>query len=271
MKKMTTAEHAEPANIDAGALGAEYVPGGKPKKARRTRSPRDPSKSPKLYFHSGTQAAIGRYQKSTDVKERAQIYVGEIMPAFTKLAENLINIHKFVGLHDTHDELRNDCVSFLFETIHKFDTERGSNAFSYFNVVAKNWLIIRSKQRVQRSKRTVSLDDQNALSHAEQHAMDERNTVPSQEDAIDAANVPANVVRMMLEIKDHVTTENEHACIDAIIKIFRQADQIDLLNKSAILVYMRDLSGLTPKQLTMTMQSIKRHYRTLKKDALQIF
>ena len=263
----------QPIDIVADVLDAEHTPGGKPKKpSRRTRGPRDPSKSPKLYFHSGTQAAIGVYQKCVDYKERAKIYVAEIMPAFTRLAENLINIHRFMGLHDTHEELRNDCVSFLFESIHKFDMERGSNAFSYFNVVAKNWLIIRSKQRVQKSRRTVSLDEPGALSHAEQHTLDERNFVPSQDDAIDDASAPASIIKMMREIKARVKSESEHACIDAIIQIFERADQIDLLNKSAILLYMRELSGLTPKQLTMTMQSIKRTYRKLKGDArLELF
>lgn len=263
----------QPIDIVADVLDAEHTPGGKPKKpSRRTRGPRDPSKSPKLYFHSGTQAAIGAYQKCVDNKERAKIYVAEIMPAFTRLAENLINIHRFMGLHDTHEELRNDCVSFLFESIHKFDMERGSNAFSYFNVVAKNWLIIRSKQRVQKSRRTVSLDEPGALSHAEQHTLDERNFVPSQDDAIDDASAPASIIKMMREIKARVKSESEHACIDAIIQIFERADQIDLLNKSAILLYMRELSGLTPKQLTMTMQSIKRTYRKLKGDArLELF
>jgi hypothetical protein len=236
------------------------------RRMRRSRGPRDPSKSPRLYFHSGTQAAIGVYQQCQDPKERAQVYERDIMPAFTKLAENLINIHRFAGLHDTHEELRNDCVSFLFESLHKFDMNRGSNAFSYFNVVAKNWLIIRSKQRVQRSRRTVSLDEPGSLSHAEQHALDERNVVPSQEDAIDAANGPAHIVGMMRVIKQHVRTDSEHACIDAIIKIFEEADRIDLLNKSAILLYMREMSGLTPKQLTMTMQSIKKIYRELRND-----
>lgn len=237
-------------------------------RGRKTRRPRDPSKSPKLYFHAGTQAAIGKYQQETDPKKRAQIYVKDISPAFTKLVENLINIHKFTGLHDTHEELRNDCVSFLFESLHKFDMTRGSNAFSYFNVVAKNWLIIRSKQRVQRLKRMASIDEPDGLSSAEQHALDERNVVPSHDDALVTANMPANVIALMRAIKEHAKSESEIACIDAIIQIFERADQIDLLNKSAVMLYLRELSGLTPKQLTMTMQSIRRHYRRLKVDPL---
>ena len=36
--------------------------------------------------------------------------------------------------------LKLDCVTFLYETLEKFDPARGSKAFSYFNVCAKNFL-----------------------------------------------------------------------------------------------------------------------------------
>ena len=99
------------------------------------------------------------------------------MPAFEKLAENLINIHKFTSLHDTYDDLKSDCVNFLFETIHKFDGSRGTNAFSYFNVVAKNWLIIKTKQKAQKTKRSVSLDDPDALTSNEQKMIEEQSII----------------------------------------------------------------------------------------------
>jgi hypothetical protein len=43
--------------IQAPEIDPTTIPGGAGprKKPRRSRGPRDPSKSPKLYFHSGTQ------------------------------------------------------------------------------------------------------------------------------------------------------------------------------------------------------------------------
>ena len=75
------------------------------------------------------------------------------------------------------------------------------------------------------------------------------------------------ILELLYEIRSKVKTENELICINSIITIFENIDEIDLLNKSAILLYMRELSGLTPKQLTTAVQSIKKHYRRTKIDS----
>lgn len=235
------------------------------KRIRRRRRSKN-GKPPRLYFHAGTQAAIVAYQNSDDPKERERLYVEEIMPAYNKLVENLINIHKFTSLHDSFDDLKNDCVNFLFETIGKFDPSRGTNAFSYFNVVAKNWLIIRTKQKTQRIKRSVSLDDPDSLTASEHRILEDQTTVPSQETILENKVQATRIIELLYEIRTKARTENELACINSIITIFENIDDIDLLNKSAVLLYMRELSGLSPKQLTTTMQSIKKHYRRLKLD-----
>lgn len=223
------------------------------------------AKQARMYFNHNTQAAIVAYQRAKeDRKERERLYVKEIMPAFEKLTENLINIHKFTSLYDTYDDLKNDCVNFLFETIGKFDSTRGTNAFSYFNVVAKNWLIIRTKQKSLRIKRSVSLDDPEALSAHEAHIVENHNIVPGQDTVLELESTANGIIEMLYEIRSKIKTENELACINSIITIFENIDDIDFLNKSAILLYMRELSGLSPKQLTTTMQSVKKMYRRLK-------
>lgn len=228
--------------------------------------PKPDKPNPKLYFNSDTQDAICLYQTTESKRDRDKIYVHDILPAFEKLVENLINIHKFTSLHDSYDDLKNDCVNFLFETILKFDATRGTNAFSYFNVVAKNWLIIRTKQKALRIKRNVSLDDQDSLTQNENRIIEEYCTIQSQDIVMENKNTAQDVIDILYDIRGKIKTENELACINSIITIFENISDIDLLNKSAILLYMRELSGLSPKQLTTTMQTIKKHYRRLKVD-----
>ena len=79
-------------------------------------------------------------------------------------------------------------------------------------------------------------------------------------------NSAQGVVSLLYEIRTKVKSENELACINSIITIFENIDDIDLLNKSALLLYMRELSGLSPKQLTTSMQNIKKQYKKFKID-----
>ena len=197
----------------------------------------------KLYFNSGTQDAIVSFQKESIKKVRDAIYVNDILPAFEKLVENLINIHKFTGMYDSYDDLKNDCVNFLFETIHKFDSSRGTNAFSYFNVVAKNWLIIKTKQKAQKLKRNISMDDPAGLTSYENMIVEDYGSIPSQDDVLDATTSVESTLNLLYDIRTKIKTENELTCINSIITIFENIDEVDLLNKGAILLYMRELSG----------------------------
>ena len=71
---------------------------------------------------------------------------------------------------------------------------------------------------------------------------------------------------LMETIRGRLNSENEIACMDAIITLFSKVDDLDLLNKRAVFVYMRDISSLNPKQLSVAMSSIRKHYRDLIKD-----
>ena len=239
------------------------------KKVKRTRkrqknAENSEPKNLRFYFTGETQEAIVEFQKSVDKRVREKLFVEKIMPAFEKLVENLINIHKFSGLHDTYEDLKNDCVNFLFETIHKFNPNMGTNAFSYFNVVAKNWLIIKTKQKAQRGKRDISIDDPKGLTVSEMQVIEEKGTIPSQDFFLENNENIASILRLMYEIRSRVKVENELLCINSVITIFENINDIDILNKSAILLYIRELSGLSPKQLTTSMQSVKKHYNKLK-------
>jgi hypothetical protein len=235
-------------------------------KKRIRKNPNSVRKEENLYFNKNTQIAICAYQRSTDKKERVNIYVREIQPAFQKLVENLINIHKFTSLYDSYDDLKNDCVNFLFETIEKFKPDKGTNAFSYFNVVAKNWLIIKTKQRVNKLKKNISIDDTESLTAIDIAVIEEFNMLPSQDDIIEKLNESQNTIEMLNVIKTKMRTETEKLCMDSIITIFQHTNNLDILSKNAVLTYLRDLSGLTPKQLTTTLQVIKRHYRRIKNE-----
>jgi hypothetical protein len=214
------------------------------------------------YFSSLTHDAILEYQKCDNPAERESLYQDVILPSFDKLVENLIFMNGFVNITGSYTELKSDCITFLFETIHKFDASRGSKAFSYFNVVAKNWLMIKSKQRSKNLKRMVSIDDTDSLTVEDVAAIEANNTSPGLID-LDSGMQEYEIIALLNDLKDDALNENERACMDAIFYLFEKREDIELLNKRAVFVYMRDMSSLSPKQLSAAMSVIRRRYRDL--------
>ena len=234
----------------------------KPKPKRIIRRRKKGSKS-NNYFSLETQDAIIEYQNSEDYDERNKLYLEKILPAFDKLAQNLIFIYGFITQGEPYEHLKNDCVSFLFETIHKWDPAKGTKAFSYFNVVAKNWLIINSRRRTKNERRHVSVDHQEGMSRRDKQTYASHDVILPPDEEMIKQNFRNEIMEVLAEIKGRVSGENEKKCIDAVITVFETVDQLDFLNKRAIFVYVRDISGLSPKQLSVAMSIIRKHYRSL--------
>lgn len=235
------------------------------KKKTRKRKKRSKNKL-RQYFHEGTQAAIESFQATESIEERAVLYKEEILPAFEKLAENLIFIHRFTSLHSSYEDLKNDCVTFLYETLYKFDASRGTKAFSYFNVVAKNFLIIRSKQRTSFLRRNISIENPASFSHDEMNSLNDFYSLPAQEAHIMRRERREIILEMVNKVETVAKSVNEKSCIFAIKKLFENADDLEFLNKRAVFVYLREMSGLNPKQLTTTISSLKKKYNEIRKS-----
>ena len=98
------------------------------------------------------QDAIVRYNQSDDDVERNKIYQEEIHYAFDKLCENIINTFKFEYFDDVYIDVKHETIAFLVINIHKYDHTKGSKAFSYFSVVAKNYLILHNNANYKKYK-----------------------------------------------------------------------------------------------------------------------
>ena len=225
------------------------------------------SKSKKiLYFGKEEHDAIVHYQSTESRPERHKIYSDQIRPAFFKLVENLIFIHGFARDPETFHTLRADCVTFLYETLEKFDPAKGSKAFSYFNVCAKNFLIIQTNKRNKNARRSVSIDDYVSLSMRDKNSIESYNFVPSPESIMIQKEDRERMFTVLNVIECRVKNENEKLCVKAVTKLFKDIDSLELLNKRAIFVYLREISGLNPKQLSVAMSSVRKHFREIVKQ-----
>lgn len=211
------------------------------------------------YFNQDTENSIVKFQNEPDIEIKKKIFVEEIQPAFLKLIENLIFVYHFHTIGDL-DILKNDCLSFLFETLCKFDATRGHKAFSYFNVVGRNWFIQRVKVFKKKNKSDLHLDKAllNKLETDEKFVHNHEETIMN--------------VEFLILMKDEIKKwrskfdkKQEKMVLEAVILLLNNPDLISIYNKKGIYLYIREITGLNTKQVVTNLSKIKKKYELFKK------
>jgi len=222
--------------------------------------------APEMYFSDTTQRKIMEYKNCQSEEEKSKIYFDYIYPAFETLVNKLISVYNFKSFSEELQHMKKDCIFFLFETIHKWDESKGKRAFSYFNVVAKNWLIMRSKQNYNYSKRNVQVEDAiDFLNKSEMLGINDKlidYRMPDDEMVHDEKFL--GILDMIDYIEDKVHDERDKKCIETIRIVFENIDNLEFLNKKALFIYMREISGLNSNELSASLSNIRKHYKYYK-------
>jgi len=223
------------------------------KKKRRKRTKR-------LYFTKVHEEAIIQYALTRDRFERDRLYGTLIQPAFSEMVDKIIYTYKFNNLPNI-EVLADECKIWLTTILDKFDPDKGHKAFSYFSVITKNWFIQKVKKNTKRLQREVRCDDvyhevENEQFVTKNHYEDDR----AQREFWDALTSEIDGWKQM------PLKENEQKTILAIEDLMSSIEDIEIFNKKAIYLYLREISGLNTKQLVASLSNIKKRYREFKHD-----
>tara|TARA_R110000851_G_scaffold273788_2_gene426419 strand:+ start:200 stop:904 length:705 start_codon:yes stop_codon:yes gene_type:complete len=227
------------------------------KKKRLTRKRRN-KKQKRDYFTEVHQEAIVRYTITEDLKERDQLYETLIGPAFNEMVDKIVYTYKFTNLANI-DDLKSECKIWLTTILDKFDPDKGSKAFSYFSVITKNWFIHKVKHNSIRLKREVYFDEvanldemKNLVTHNEYDNLREKR------------EFWVALEGEMNTWQDEAIKPNEKRVMEAIKIILSEPEDIEIFNKKAIYLYLREITGLNTKQIVNSLNKIRMKYRGFK-------
>lgn len=234
------------------------LPSMSTQKPKKTRKP----KTKRLYFGPEVDVSIVKYNNSDSEIERSLIYRTEIKPAFEKLAENIIHTFKFYYTDgETLQQLQHEVVSFLVEKLPKFKESNGK-AFSYFSIVAKNFCILKNKKNYKKltSHDRISLADEDILENMSEEAHPEHNIVDFVDKFVDYWDENLEIV---------FTKKNDRQLAASIVELFRRRESIELFNKKALYIYIREMSDANTQQITKMVKLMKSKYKAMYMDYLK--
>jgi hypothetical protein len=206
-----------------------------------------------IYFSQETEDAIVEYNASDDEKERNDIYNDRIRYAFEKLAENILNTFKFSYFQCSHEEVQQEVVSNLVSNIHKYKQGNGK-AFSYFSIIAKNFLILYNNGNYKKFKRHMSVDDDEIVYERKELTVNPRNETKRKE-VNEFIGLMINYYDANLEKMFKKPQELKIAA--AVVEIFRRCDSIENFNKKAIYLYIREMTDCKTQNITKVVNKMR--------------
>ena len=219
------------------------------------------------YFRKEHQDAIVEYCQTQDPKRRNELYKEFIGPVFDEMVDKIVYTYKFTSLPNI-DSLKDDCKNWLITVLNNFDPEKGSKAFTYFSVVSKNWFIAEVKKTSKKAKRETHLEEY-FLTHSDQANTTTIQQLVVHNTYIEDRNKNEFFSHLNKEIqgwKKMPLRENEVKTIQAIEILFSEANNIEIFNKKAIYLYIREITGLNTKQVVSSLNKVRKRYAEFKKE-----
>jgi len=205
----------------------------------------------KIYFGMDVQEAIIKYNLSESDSERSKIYANDIQYAFDKLAENIINTFKFTYFDMPFIDIKHEVVAFLVMNIHKYDHTKGSKAFSYFSVVAKNYLILHNNANYKRLKTHEQLDTVIG-SEKFKTDTDDGYTIDFLKELI--KYFESNIQIIFKKPRDVNIAYS-------IVELLKHRDEIENFNKKSLYILIREMTDVNTAHITKVMNVFKIHYK----------
>ena len=221
---------------------------------------RSRSKKSNHYFTKEHENAIIEYCSTDCNKKKTEIYVTMLRPAFSEMVDKIVFTYKFTTLPNI-DSLRDECKIWLMTILDKFQPDKGHKAFSYFSVITKNWFIHKVKKQQRKNQREIVFDKV-PKSYEEQYLSTDESwlTDKIQEEFWQS------FYESMKEWDVEELKGNDERVYKAIIVLFESKDDIEIFNKKAIYLYLREITGLNTKQVVNSLNKFRAMYREFKQD-----
>ena len=211
----------------------------------------------KMYFTTDTEKSIIQYNKEQSMDIRNKIYEEQIKRCFDKLVENVFNTFKFTYFDNSPIEIQKETIAHLVANMHKFEEGKGK-AFSYFSIVAKNYLIFHNNNNYKRFNQHVDISDTPSDTTVCLQTTD------SYHDKLETSEF----MKLMVDyweknIGKIFTKQRDLNIANAVIELFRNSDRIDSFNKKALYLYIREISSCKTQQITKVINKMKQYQNTI--------
>lgn len=204
--------------------------------------------------------------------ERNKIYEDNLAPALKKMVEAIIRGQELYIPNEEFIDTYRDTLSHLLSKADKFEIDKGKRAYSYYSNVCKNYLIAKKQKATKMMIRNPSydaleLDFANDINYSTSN--DDKGKKVAEEEV---RMLTARIKEMISAPEENGLKENEVKVGEALINLFENWDYVlsmgeknsAKLNKSVVLLFLREQTGLDTKGIRDNLKKFKREFLIIK-------
>lgn len=233
-------------------------------------------KKNKTYYGVDQEEAVVHFLNAETSHEKEKIYRESLQEPINKMIESIIRTYKLYRISYEFNDLHADTLSFLMTKFNKFKPEKGKKSYSYFGTVCKNYLY---NEMMKEYKRNNSIDNIDDIDPEILNRDDLLYTIDNQDlDLTDFIDKLTDSIKD--ELNTNNITDNEFKVGHSLVKILEEwknlfvDDKIgsknsNKFNKNLILLYIRNMTGLTTKEIRHGIRRYKILYSFFKNKYLE--
>lgn len=253
-----------------------------PVKKKRGRKPKNPEN--KIYFSDKQEQAVIEYIENRDnAMLRNQLYVQILKPAFEKMIESIIRTYRLYVPDEEFNDTVNDALNNLAEQIDKFKINSGKKAYSYYGTIVKHYVLKRKLDYINNIEKKPSYESfeegdiqeramvdtyerdkriaQQQLKHLTTRIKQMVENPQSEGLKKNELKLGMGLINLFENWESIVPTSIEKSTYDGDVKYISPSKK---LNKSAVLLYLREQTGLDSKSIRSNMKKYRKEFLMIK-------
>lgn len=220
------------------------------------------------YFYEEQEQAVLDYLNETDPILKNQIFLEKLWQPICTMVESIIRRYKLFVPDEPYEDTFYDTISFLITKLDKFEPGK-YKAYSYYGTICKNYLIGKIQQ-------FNKLQERNPL-YTNVHENFNKIEFSSIIDIFDTNIAEESIHKLIKKIKKMINEKDDIPLKDSEVKLGESlvtllenwdyiltTDGSPKLNKSAILLFLKDNTGLDAKGIRDNIKKYKKEFKIIK-------
>lgn len=210
-----------------------------------------------LYFSQLTEDAILQYAStytgSNEYQYKNDLYMNYIHKPLNELVDYTIYDLCYDFGTDSFNEIKQETITYILDQLHLYKKNKGK-AFSYFNIICRNYLKLRSRQQYAKTHYNISLEN------ADTYSSLLNDSVSRFKDSDNSEFLEKFIEHIDTNLTYYFKTWAEQDIANAVLILLKSRQTIENSNRKILFAYIKEITNAKSHVISKILKIFKNLY-----------